>query len=46
MSDIFKADSFVTNLKNTKLNKKKYDELYKKSGYVRKCNYFYFFWKL
>ena len=31
MSDIFKADSFVTNLKNTKLNKKKYDELYKKS---------------
>ena len=31
MSKILKADSFVSHLKNTKLNKEKYEELYKKS---------------
>ena len=31
MSDIIKVNKFVDHLKNTKLNKKKYEELYKKS---------------
>ena len=31
MSKILKDDSFVSHLKNTKLNKKKYEELYKES---------------
>ena len=31
MSKLIKADSFASHLKNTKLNKKKYQELYKNS---------------
>ena len=31
MSKILKAGSFVSHLKNTKLNKEKYEELYKES---------------
>ena len=31
MNKIFKADSFESHLKNTKLNKEKYEELYKES---------------
>ena len=31
MNKILKADSFASHLKNTKLNKKKYEELYKQS---------------
>ena len=31
MNDIIKVNNFANHLKNTKLNKKKYEELYKKS---------------
>ena len=31
MNKILKADNFASHLKNTKLNKKKYQELYKQS---------------
>ena len=31
MNKIFKADSFESHLRNTKLNKEKYEELYKES---------------
>ena len=31
MSELIKADNFASQLKNTKLNKEKYKELYKKS---------------